>query len=82
MNIEEASIADALRAAGPLVGHVHFVDSNRQAVGCGHLDRVPIMAALRELNYDGYLSAEALPLPDSMTAARQSLESFRRWTEA
>ena len=82
MNIEETSIADALRAAGPLVGHVHFVDSNRQAVGCGHMDMVPIMAALREINYDGYLSAEALPLPDSMAAARQSRESFRRWTEA
>src|SRR5204863_6377558 len=33
MNIEESCIADALRTAGPLVGHVHFVDSNRQAVG-------------------------------------------------
>ncbi len=80
MNIEEASMADALRAVGPLVGHVHFADSNRQAIGWGHTDMKPIMAALREINYDGFLSAEVLPLPDSIAAARQSIESFRRWT--
>ena len=80
MNIEETSIADTLRAVGPLVGHVHFADSNRQAVGCGHADLKPIMTALREINYQGYLSAEVLPLPDSISAARQTMESFRRWT--
>lgn len=82
MNIEEPCIADALRAAGPLVGHVHFVDSNRQAIGWGHTDMTPIMAALREIGYAGYLSAEILPLPDSVSAARQAMESFRRWTAA
>ena len=82
MNIEESSIADTLRAVGPLVGHVHFVDSNRQAMGWGHTDEAPIMAALREINYAGYLSAEVLPLPDSVSAARQAVESFRRWTAA
>ncbi|HEX5220427.1 MAG TPA: sugar phosphate isomerase/epimerase family protein [Verrucomicrobiae bacterium] len=80
MNIEEASLAEALRAAGPLVGHVHFADSNRQAVGWGHTDMKPVIAALREINYTGYLSAEVLPLPDSVVAARQTIESYRRWT--
>ncbi|MBP9900041.1 MAG: sugar phosphate isomerase/epimerase [Verrucomicrobia bacterium] len=80
MGIEEFSIADALRAAGPLVAHVHFADSNRQAIGWGHTDMAPIMAALREVDYAGYLSAEVLPLPDSVSAARQTMESFRRWT--
>lgn len=82
MSIEESSIAVALRAAGPLVGHVHFADSNRQAIGLGHTDMPPIMAALRDIKYDGYLSAEILPLPDSVSAARQAMESFRRWTAA
>ena len=82
MNIEESSIADTLRAVGPLVGHVHFVDSNRQAMGWGHTDVAPIMTALREINYTGYLSAEVLPLPDNVSAARQAVESFRRWTTA
>lgn len=82
MSIEESSIADALRAAGSLVGHVHFADSNRQAIGWGHTDVAPIMAALREIKYDGYLSAEVWPLPDSVSAAQQTMESFRRWTTA
>lgn len=77
MNIEERSIADALRTAGKLVGHVHFVDSNRQAAGRGHMDYAPIARALQEIGYEGYASAEAFPIPDSDEAARQTIETFR-----
>jgi sugar phosphate isomerase/epimerase len=77
MNIEERDIAAALRGAGRWVGHVHFADSNRQAMGFGHTDPVPVLAALREIGYQGYLSAEILPLPDPLTAARQTIESIR-----
>jgi len=48
-------------------------------MGFGHTEVAPIMAALCEIGYSGYLSAEVLPLPDSIAAAQQSLESFRRW---
>jgi sugar phosphate isomerase/epimerase len=78
MNIEEVDMADALRTAGPHVGHVHFVDSNRRPAGCGHIDYAPIAAALRDIGYDGYASAEALPWPDSDAAAKQTMESFRK----
>jgi sugar phosphate isomerase/epimerase len=79
MNIEETSIADALRRAGARLDHVHFADSNRQAVGLGHTDTAPLVEALRDINYTGYLSAEILPLPDSDTAAEQTITSFRKW---
>jgi sugar phosphate isomerase/epimerase len=79
MNIEEVDLADALRAAGPALGHLHFVDSNRRPAGCGHLNYTPIAAALREIGYDGYASAEALPWPDSHTAAQQTIAAFRKW---
>jgi sugar phosphate isomerase/epimerase len=79
MNIEEVNLADALRAAGPMVGHVHFADSNRRACGFGHTDLAPVVAALVEIGYAGYLSAEVLPLPDSNSAARQTINSFRRY---
>ncbi|HJZ59356.1 MAG TPA: sugar phosphate isomerase/epimerase family protein [Gemmataceae bacterium] len=81
MNIEEANLADALRAAGPHIGHVHFADSNRRAAGMGHTDFAPVIAALREVGYTGYLSAEVLPLPDPMTAAKQTIESFKRYVQ-
>ena len=80
MAIEEADPAATLRACGPLVGHVHFADSNRRAIGMGHTAIAPIVAALRDIGYRGYLSAEIVPLPDSDAAARQSIESFRGLT--
>jgi sugar phosphate isomerase/epimerase len=79
MNLEERSIGDTLLEVGPLIGHIHWVDSNRQAMGFGHTEIAPIVAALRAIGYSGYLSAEVLPIPDGVAAARQSLESIRRW---
>jgi sugar phosphate isomerase/epimerase len=79
MNLEEANIADSLRLAGPRLGHVHFADSNRRAIGSGHTDMNPVIQALREIGYTGYLSAEILPLPDSDAAAKQTITSFRKW---
>jgi sugar phosphate isomerase/epimerase len=77
MNIEEPDLAAALRDIGPdLLGHVHFVDSNRQAPGQGHTDFAPVVAALRELNYTGYASAECFPIPDAETAAKQTIETY------
>jgi sugar phosphate isomerase/epimerase len=82
MNIEERDIAAAIRTAGPRLAHVHFVDSNRRPAGSGHIDYRPIVAALHEIGYNGYASAEALPWPDSQTAAAQTIQSFRRWFQA
>jgi sugar phosphate isomerase/epimerase len=77
MNIEETDIAGALRDARGLVGHVHFVDSNRRPAGFGHIDFAPIVSALKEINYEGFLSAEAFAFPDSDAAARQTIQTFR-----
>ena len=77
MNIEEADIAAALVAVGERVGHVHWADSNRRAMGMGHTDPQPIVAALRSIGYTGFLSAEIFPLPTPLDAARQSVESIR-----
>ena len=78
MAIEEANLAATLRVCGPLVGHIHFADSNRRAIGLGHTDAAPIVAALREISYTGYLSAEILPLPDAATAASATIAAFRK----
>ena len=79
MNIEEASIPESFKEVFSSVGHVHFADTNRRAVGFGHLEMEPIARALKAINYSGFISAECLPLPDSQTAAKQTIESFRRW---
>ena len=78
MNIEEADMAASIREAGPLTGHVHWADSNRRPAGLGHTDFAPIAAALRDIGYAGYISAEALPYPDSESAARRTIQAFRK----
>jgi len=77
MNIEEADVAAALAAAGSRVGHVHWADSNRRAMGLGHVNAQPIVAALRAIGYEGFLSAEVFPLPTAIDAARQTMASLR-----
>ncbi|MBJ7424380.1 MAG: sugar phosphate isomerase/epimerase [Akkermansiaceae bacterium] len=77
MNIEERDIPTAIRKAGKHIGHVHFADSNRQAMGYGHTPAVPVMDALFEIQYSGYLSAEIFPLPDPESAARQTITTIR-----
>jgi sugar phosphate isomerase/epimerase len=79
MNIEEASIADTLQHYAEYIGHVHFADSNRQAIGFGHNPMEEIATALKKMNYNGYLSAEIFPLPDSDTAAAQTIQAYRSW---
>lgn len=78
MNIDETNSPQALRDVGSLVGHVHFADSNRRAMGMGQTQLAPIVDALREVGYRGYLSAEVFPLPDPLAAARATIAAFRR----
>lgn len=77
MNIEDASIAGSFEKAGQAVGYVHFADSNRWAPGQGHLDFPAILAALRKIGYDSYVTVEILQFPDPDTAARQAIEFLR-----
>lgn len=79
MNIEETSIADALIRAGSAIGHVHFSDSNRRAPGLGHTDFAPVVEALENISYTGYISMEVLPRPDANRAARQAIDAYRCW---
>ena len=79
MNIEEEDIAATIKPNANMLGHVHFADSNRKPVGCGHTDMKPICDCLKEINYSGYVSAEAFAFPDPETAAKQTLQSFRKF---
>jgi hypothetical protein len=76
MNIEETSLADCLTENFASIGHIHFADSNRQAIGFGHTNPLPILQTLQQLGYKGYLSAEIHPLPTPDEAARQFIRSI------
>lgn len=79
MNIEEADVAGAIRDAAAHIGHVHFADTNRSAIGLGHLEVQPIADTLKEIGYSGYVSAEVFAKPDSIGAAKQTIASFNRY---
>ena len=76
MNIEEQDLPAAIRAGAGHIGHVHLADSNRRPAGCGHTDFGPAAAALREIGYDGYVSAECFPYPDPAGAAERTIQAF------
>ena len=78
MNIEEVSIDDSIIQAKDYITHVHFADSNRWAPGCGHLDFAKIVQTLKKIGYQGYVSAEILPLPDPDSCACITAETLSR----
>jgi len=78
MAIEEVDPPATLRTVGRRIGHVHWADSNRRAMGLGHTPAEPLAAALRDVGFTGHLSAEVLPLPSSAEAAAASITSIRR----
>jgi sugar phosphate isomerase/epimerase len=82
MNIEEADLPGAIeRAAGKLF-LFHAADSNRQAIGHGHIPFRAIAHALRAINYGGDVIFECVAVgPDPFTAikgpaSRQQVETF------
>jgi len=77
MNIEDKSFESSIRHAGHLLWHMHVADSNRLAPGCGHVDFGKIVKTLQEIGYEGYMSLEALALPDPDRAAAMAVEHLR-----
>lgn len=58
-NIEEKNIAAGYRTVGPYLKHVHLCENDRGIPGSGHVEWIEVFAALRSLNYDGWLTIES-----------------------
>ena len=76
MNIEEDSIAAALRAHLEHVVHVHLADNQRREPGSGQLDFGAVFQVLAERGYDGALAMEFLPATD------EAIRAGREWVQA
>ncbi len=63
MNIEEDFLADAVLQAGDRLGHFHIGENNRMPPGYGHIPWTEIAAALRKINYTGYVVMEPFIQP-------------------
>jgi sugar phosphate isomerase/epimerase len=78
MNIEEADLGAALESAGEWLAYVHLADSQRHEPGRGHLDLVPVFAALARLKYKGYASFELAALSGDADAVLPPSVSYVR----
>jgi len=63
MNIEEDFIGEALQKAGDKLGHLHIGENNRMPPGYGHIPWTEVGAALRKINYRGYVVMEPFLMP-------------------
>ena len=74
MNIEEADCCKALETAKEVLGHIHIADNNRLYPGAGCFAFEPLARKLHEIGYDGVVSVECLPLPESDVAAKSAAQ--------
>jgi D-psicose/D-tagatose/L-ribulose 3-epimerase len=58
-NLEERDPCASARAAGHALRHFHISENDRSTPGTGHVPFGRLLAALREIGYDGWLTIEA-----------------------
>ena len=70
MAAETTPIPDLIHNYRKQFVHFHANDPNRQGPGFGKLDFVPIMKALREIDYRGWVSVEPMDYTPGVGASR------------
>jgi sugar phosphate isomerase/epimerase len=81
MNIEEVDLAQSILENAKHIGHIHFADSNRRAIGLGHTEMESVAEAIKSINYEGFISAEVFPYPDPDAAAIETKHAFKKYFE-
>jgi len=79
MVTEPTPIPELIRKHGPWLVHFHANDPNLRGPGMGKLDFVPIVKALRDVDFDGWVSVEVFDYtPGAERLARESIAYLRR----
>lgn len=58
MSIEESNMAESIKYVGKAIQHVHLGDNNRLLPGYGTIDWKQCFAALKEIEYEGFVNLE------------------------
>ena len=79
MSTEPEPIAEVIRRNGAMLAHFHANDPNRQGPGFGHVDFVPILQALGQIDYRGWVSVEVFDYtPGIERLTRESIEYMQK----
>ena len=82
MSHEGQPIPQIIRQTAPDIRHVHLNDPNRLGPGMGTVDFKPILRALQEVSYKGWLSVEPFDYsPGPEKIARESLAYLKQCAE-
>ncbi len=80
MTFEKESRADLIRKFAPWVKHYHANDENLNGPGFGDVDFGPIFEALKEVDFQGYVSVEVFNFdPGPETIASKSLQYMKQF---
>lgn len=80
MSSEPTPISDLIRRHRSLLAHFHVNDTNSQGPGFGTINFVPVLKALRDIDYQGWVSVEVFDYtPGPERLARDSMSHLKRW---
>ena len=87
INIEEADLYQAIRDCGPRLTDFHAAENNRMPAGMGDYDWQKVITTLKEVGYDGALTAEfvapidrtpANPYPEALETTQIAISEEQR----
>ncbi len=71
--------AEVIKKYKDVLKHFHANDRNKRGPGTGDVDYAPIVAALKEINYKGFVSVEVFDYsPDAETITRESIDFLKK----
>jgi sugar phosphate isomerase/epimerase len=79
LGAESDSVTSLIHQYRDICGHFHVNDTNLLGPGMGETDFTPVLKALHDVEYDGWVSVEVFDYsPGAENIARESLQCMQK----